>query len=102
MDIQKKAPGKATKPFYIDWKDYVEHSVPPVPDDVILESVWSVAPAGNREDAIERIGAGYDGLMTHIWLTGGKLGERMEISNTVTFQSGITDTKIFLLLIENK
>ena len=85
----------AIKPTFIDWSDYILSSHPAVVDsDRITDSQWTV-PAGLVNEA-----ASFNDTKTWITLSGGTLGAKYTLANTVTLDSGMVDIRSFQLVIQ--
>jgi hypothetical protein len=84
----------ATKPTFIDWSDYILSSHPALVDsDHITDSQWTV-PAGLVNEA------SFNDTSTWITLSGGTLGAKYTLTNTIQLASGMIDARSFQLVIK--
>jgi hypothetical protein len=72
-----------------DWTDWLA-------GDTISISAW-VIPAGLTEED-----SGKTDTLTTVWLSGGTLGNRYTITNTITTAGGRTDERSLILVIKNR
>jgi hypothetical protein len=91
-----KDPDAAAWPKGIDWTDYLAE----IGDsETISSSDWAITPTGLTEDAASIVTGS---KKTQIKLSGGTVGVKYTVTNSIVTSSGVEDDRSFFVLVQQR
>ena len=80
---------QAVLDYEIDWSEWLG-------SDTITFSSWT------QPEGITRVTHSYDTTSTKVWLSGGTVGDRYNVTNEIVTTQGRTDDRTITIIVEQK
>lgn len=91
MTLMLKDPGAALD-YAVDWgAEYLN-------GDALIQSSWAVVPV--EPAGLTIVASRFDASLAHVTAAGGVPGHLYQLTNSVTLQSGLTDSRSIVLRVE--